>query len=163
MTVRVPKMTTVVMNNVQADGRLSKPLRLVVIPFALAVAVAVGGPLAGCSKAKEKARTEIACELAEELTDGVEDVADEVRGRDLRDAQEDADELRRDFIRLQSRVGSLADAQSSAIEPLLAPADEAITALEAATTLDEMSAALEGGRSDIEALATTTKSTLRCD
>jgi hypothetical protein len=57
----------------------------------------------------------------------------------------------------------LSESNQSTIEPLLQPADDAIAALEAATTLDEMSAALDAGRAPIEALVAGVETTLNCD
>jgi hypothetical protein len=115
--------------------------------------------LSGCSTAK----TEIACERAENLKEGVSEISRDVRTRDLNDARQEAGELMRDFDRLEARSGELSESNQSTIEPLLQPADDAIAALEAATTLDEMSAALDTGRAPIEALVAGVETTLNCD
>lgn len=130
------------------------------VPLMLAASVA---GLSGCSKASNALTNELVCEAAEDIADTVGDVAREVRVRDLDDAQDEVRDLRREFDRLDGRVDRLSDSQRKEIEPLLAPADAAIAGLEAATTLDEMSAALDEGRPAIDALASTVESTLRCD
>lgn len=136
--------------------------RISLVGTAVVLAFSTAG-LAGCSKASNALTNELVCEAAEELGETVADVAREVRVRDLDDAQDDVRDLRREFNRLEGRMERLSDAQRKEIEPLLAPADEAIAALEAASTLDEMSAALDDGRGTIDALAAGVESTLRCD
>lgn len=123
------------------------------------ICVLAGLSLVGCSQAK----AEVACERAENLKEGTSSISKEIRGRDLDDAREDAGELRQDFDRLNARVDELSEANQETIHPLLQPADEAIAALEAATTLDEMSAALDKGRASIDALAAGIETTLKCD
>lgn len=138
------------MNHDTGQGRSCRPR---------CVCVLAGLSLFGCSQAK----AEVACERAENLKEGTSGISQEVRGRDLEDAREDAGELRRDFDRLDARVGELSEANQETIQPLLQPADEAIAALEAATTLDEMSAALDAGRASIDALTSSIETTLECD
>jgi len=127
------------------------------------VAVLGGTTLVGCSKVQNEVSKELVCESADDLAEGTREIAIEIRVRDLDDAQEEARDLRRSYDRLLGRLDGLSNKTREQIEPLLQPADEAIAALEAATSLDEMSAALDEGRAAIEALASTTNSAVPCD
>lgn len=127
------------------------------------LAVLAGAGVAGCSKAKDTAAREIMCESADDLGDGVRDLAIEVRLNDLDDAREEAADMRREFNRLNNRMNRASSSERQAIEPLLQPADAAIAAFEAATTIEAMSAALDSGRGAVTALAKGVDTTLRCD
>lgn len=117
--------------------------------------------LSGCTQAgASEVATVIACERAEDLKEAVEEIAEEVEDNDLEDAREEITDLRRDFDSLSSRVERLGDAERGAIEPLLAGAASAITALELASDVAGLQAALAAGGADIEALAPTVDTTL---
>lgn len=118
----------------------------------------------GCSDdSKAKVASAIVCERADDLPDAVEEIAGEVADNDLEDAKEEIADLRSDFNSLSSRVESLSGSDSESIQALIPAAEAAIAALESATDIAGIGAALEAGRADIEALATTVDSTLVCD
>lgn len=118
----------------------------------------------GCSDdSKAQVASAIVCERAEDLPESVEEIAEEVADNDLEDAREEIADLRSDFDSLSSRVESLSGSDRESIEELIPAAEAAIAALESATDIAGIGAALEAGRGDIEALATTVESTLTCD
>jgi hypothetical protein len=118
--------------------------------------------LAACGDDDGDSAAERTCEARDDVKSAVDSVRDDIESGNFGDAEDSMEQVRSSFDELQSSLQDLGEEQRQALQPEIDAVQSDVQALGDITSLDQLSTAMQGLESDVQALFDAARDDLDC-